>query len=121
MDFQIETTGGRGEMTFEPAADMNLLNNIYLSLMVKKGTFFAKPDFGCRWPDRDKNTDSTAALTREYCLEALQWLLDNGRARAIEVQVERNPDEDRHRLKIRVAAIKADLTQITFETYREVI
>jgi len=121
MDFQIETIAGMGEMTFSPAGDMNLLNNIFLSLMVGQGTFFARPEFGCRRIERAKNTINNADLTRDYCLEALQWLIDNGRAQSIEVTVERDPGGDPHRLKIQVVATKSDLTQVTFETYREVV
>jgi phage gp46-like protein len=120
MDFGIETTGICGEMTFSPPDDQ-VMNNIFLSLSITKGTFFARPDFGMRPLTREKNTDQTAALAREYCLEALQWLLDSGKVTAIEVAVERDMDENPNRLKILVQAIKADLSTITFQTYQEVV
>ena len=120
MDFGIETTGICGNMTFIPPNEQ-LMNNIFLSLSITQGTFFASPDFGMRPLSREKNTDQTAALAREYCLEALQWLLDCGRVTSIDVTVERAMDENPNRLKILVQSIKADLSSITFETYQEVV
>lgn len=121
MDFGIETSTGQGEMTYDPVTDIR--NNIYLSLEVRRGSFFARPGFGSRLHllSREKNTARTAAIARDYCREALQWLLDSGRASAIEVTVERDPEGDPHRLKILVQATQADLTPVTFETFQEVI
>ncbi|MCE5274872.1 MAG: phage GP46 family protein [Deltaproteobacteria bacterium] len=121
MDFSIDTATGRGEMTFEQATD--IMNNIYLSLTVQRGSFFARPGFGSRLHllRREKNTDQAAALAKDYCREALQWLIDCGRAREIAVDVERDPDEDPHRLKVRIQVTQADLSPVTFETYQEVV
>jgi phage gp46-like protein len=121
MDYRIETRSGMGEMTFEMSTDMNLLNNIYLSLMVTRGTFFARPGFGCRRLDRAKNIVSNADLMHDYCREALQWLIDCGRAKSFAITVERDPRDDPHRLRILVVATKADLTAVSFETYLEVV
>lgn len=119
MDFAIVMNNGQAEMTFDKAQD--IFNNIYLSLVIKKGSWWVDPEFGMRDRGRMKNTEQNARLVRQDCLEALQWLLDIGRASAIEVTVERDRTEDLHRLKILVEATKANGTKVTFETFKEVV
>lgn len=121
MDFMIETSGGQGEMTFEPAE--NVLNNIYLSLAIPRGALFCAPAFGSRLHvlARAKNTPQSAALAKDYCLEALQWLIDCGRVKSIDVTIERDPDDDPHRLKAHIQAVQADQTVVTFDTFQEVV
>jgi len=87
MDFSlnIDNRTGLAGMTFEMATDGNLANNVYLSLMIKRGSFFQNPAFGSRLHllQRAKNTSRTEALAVEYCKEALQWLIDVGRVAEI--------------------------------------
>lgn len=119
MDFRIDTTAGQGEMTFDPVTDIR--NNIFLSIKVRRGSFFANPSFGLRAIRPAKNTIQTAGLLREYCREALQWLIDTGKAVSVDVQVERDPAAWPGRMKILVTAVQADLKPVTFETFQEVI
>ncbi len=101
----------------------SIINNIYLSLTVKRGSFFANPEFGSRLHllKRAKNTVRTEMLARDYCLEALQWLLDNGRATSIEVFTERDRAVDLNRLKLLVEATQADGRVVSFEKFVEVV
>jgi phage gp46-like protein len=66
MDFKILTDDDAtvGQMTFDPAGD--IMNNVYLSLVVKRGSWFQNPEFGSRLHllQRAKNTQKTAALPR---------------------------------------------------------
>ncbi len=121
MDFKILTEDGIGQMTFDPAG--NIMNNIFLSLMVQKGSFFQNPDFGSRLHllKREKNTERTAALAEEYCKEALQWLLDTGRATKIEVFSQRDTTQDLHRLKLLVEVTQGDGRVVPFNTFVEVV
>ena len=123
MDFRIniEQGTGLGAMTFEKAD--TILNNIYLSLIVRKGSFFQNTDFGSRLHllKRAKNTEKTAALAEEYCKEALQWLLNIGRATKINVYSERDRLQDLNRLKLLIEVTQSDGKQISFETFAEVI
>jgi phage gp46-like protein len=121
MDMAIETTGVIGAMTWDKAT--TILNNVYLSLMVPRGGWWFNPEFGSRLHllTRAKNTERTALLAREYCREALQWLLDTRRATAVEVEVERDRLQDLHRLKIVVRVTQADGSTVSFETFREVV
>jgi len=120
VDFSI-TIGDEltGAMTFDPATDIT--NNIYLSLTVEKGSFFHNPSFGLRQRGRLKNTETTAALIRHDYLDALQWLIDTGRAKSVDVYVERDRTQDLNRLKILVEVVQADGHKVTFETFREVV
>lgn len=121
MDFKIEIDGATADMTFEKAD--TIMNNIYLSLMIPRGSFFQNPDFGSRLHLllRAKNTANTEMLAKEYCKEALQWITDTGKAKKIEVITERDRTQDLHRLKVLIRATQADGQQVTFETFLEVI
>ena len=122
MDFAIETTGddGIGQMTFTDAT--NYMNNVYLSLMVRKGSFFQNPDFGSRLYllNRSKLTPQTAELVKDYVREALQWMIDAGRATAIGVETEMDTAVT-GRLKVRVEVTQNDGSIITFQTFVGVI
>ncbi len=123
MDFKILTDDDAtvGRMTFDPAGD--IMNNVYLSLVVKRGSWFQNPDFGSRLHllQRAKNTEKTAALAEEYCREALQWLLDVGRATKIDVRTERDRSQDLHRLKLLVEVTQADGRTVSFDRFVEVV
>lgn len=121
MDFKIHMENADGQMTFNKAD--NIFNNVFLSLMIQKGSFFQNPDFGSRLHllKRAKNTEKTAALAEEYCKEALQWLIDTGRAKKIDVYSQRDRIQDLNRLKLLVEVTQADGRQISFETFAEVV
>ncbi len=121
MDFAIAINNGRGEMTFDKAD--SIFNNVFLSLTIDKGSFFADPDFGSRLYllKRAKNTEQTARLARDYCREALQWLLDTGRATAVDIHTQRDRTQDLNRLKLLVEVTQADGRQVSFETFMEVV
>jgi len=123
MDFKILTDDDAtvGRMTFGPAGD--IMNNVYLSLVVKRGSWFQNPDFGSRLHllQRAKNTEKTAALAEEYGQEALQWLIDTARATKIDVHTERDRSQDLHRLKLLVEVTQADGRTVTFDRFVEVV
>lgn len=121
MDYKIEISGVTADMTFEKAD--SILNNIYLSLMIRRGSFFQNPDFGARLHllQRAKNTANTELLAKEYCKEALQWLFDTGKAEKIEVFTERDITQDLHRLKLLIRVTQADGQQVSYATFLEVI
>ena len=119
MDFAIIMNNGQAEQTFDKAGD--IFNNIYLSLAIKKGSWWFDPNFGLRDRGRMKNTEANARLVRQDCKEALQWIIDAGRATSIEVNTERDRSQDLNRLKILVEATQADGKRVTFETFKEVV
>lgn len=120
MDFAIVmNNNGQGEQTFDKSGD--IFNNIFLSLSIKQGSWWFDTTFGLRDRGRMKNTESTARLVREDCKQALQWLIDNGRATSIDVITERDRSQNLNRLKILVEAVQADGKTVTFETFKEVV
>ena len=119
MDYAIAMQNGRGAMTFDKAD--TIFNNVYLSLTVRKGSFFANPEFGSRLHLLRKNTARTAALAEAYAKEALQWLIDTVKATTIEVTAQRNVLSDPCRLKLLVEVTQSDGQNITFEVFVEVV
>jgi len=120
MDFAIVmNNSGQGEQTFDKAGD--IFNNIFISLAIKKGSWWQDPNFGLRDRGRMKNTESTARLVREDCKQALQWIVDTGRAIALDVEVQRDRSQDLNRLKILVSATQSGGRRVTFEKYIEVV
>ncbi len=108
-------------MTFEKATGIG--NNVYLSLMINRGAFVFAPDFGSRLYllARAKNTPQTAALAEEYCREALAWLVETGRAAAVEVTSRADRGRDPHRLALHVSVTQANGQAVAFTTFVEVV
>lgn len=125
MDFAIaiEDQTGSGYMTFDKSQNGNLMNNIFLSLVVRRGSWFQNPSFGSRLHllARSKNTEQTAALAEEYCKEALQWIIEAGKATTVDVLSQRDRAQDPHRLKLLITVTKANGDQVVFTTFVEVI
>ncbi len=121
MVYMITINGTQADMKFGKGDP--LANNVYLSLMIKKGSFFLDPEFGSNLHllKRSKNTERTAAQAREYCLEALQWIKDMGRAKAIEVYTQIDKLQDLHRLKILVQVTKMNDEPVVYELFKEVV
>jgi phage gp46-like protein len=116
MDYKLNINGSIADMTWEKAD--TILNNVYLSLMVKRGTFFQNPDFGMRSLARAKNTKNVEVLAKEYCLEALQWIKDSKKATKIDVFAQR---DSLNRMKVLIEVVQADGRQVNFETFLEVV
>jgi len=125
MDFALRIDNGTGIawMTFDKAEEGNLLNNIYLSLAVRRGAFFQNPGFGSRLHllKRGKNTPRTEAMGIEYCREALQWLIDVGRCSGFNIDAERDRSQNLNRLKLLIEATKADGDVVAFTHFVEVV
>jgi len=119
MDFKIVSSNGLGgQMTWDKAD--NLLTSVILSLGIDRGTFFQDPTFGSRLFEIKKLTTKSVNLAQQYIEEALQWLLDTGKAANITVQVERD-SIDRTRLNVRVQVEERDGNQITYDLYKDLV
>jgi phage gp46-like protein len=119
MDFAITLQNGHPAMGFDQAA--TIFNNVYLSLTVRRGAFFQNPGFGSRLHLLKKNTLRAAALAEEYAKEALQWLLDTGKAASITIAARRDADQDLHRLTLWVEVAQKDGQVVVFEHFVEVV
>jgi phage gp46-like protein len=119
MDFAIVTDGMTSSLTFGKAD--TIINNVFLSLSVVQGSWFANPQFGMRKRERMKNTEQNARLVAEDAKAALKWLVDTGRATAVEVSAQRDRTQDVSRLKLLVEVTQADGRSVTFEKFVEVV
>jgi phage gp46-like protein len=106
-------------MLFVPSSD-SLYNNIYLSIMVPRGRFFFNPDFGSRLSTIKTITPDNMALAIDYCKECLQWLIDIGRVRSLDVQVQRD-DNNVSRLNFVITVTAADNRNVTYTLFYKVI
>lgn len=118
MDFALDTTGTAPAMTFDRAADIR--NNIILTLGITRGGWWFNPDFGLRPLSRLKSTPRTLNLVRAYIAEALQWLLDTGRATALDIDLQRDANPVTGRLAAVITVTQADGVIVTYSTFIEV-
>ncbi|MDH5298118.1 MAG: phage GP46 family protein [Desulfobulbaceae bacterium] len=119
MDFAIVMgDDGLPQMTYDRAA--TIFNNIVLSWTIRRGSLFVRPLFGNRFHLLKKNTARTEALAEEYGKEALQWLLDTGKAIAIRVTAQRDAN-DRNRLNMRAEVTQADGLVVTFDHFVRIV
>ena len=118
IDFLIEFTGRTGRMTFDKIGDIR--NNIFFSLVLKRGAFFRNRLFGSRLHllHRAKATPKTERLARLYAIEALLWLIDAGKAKKISVDTEFGGN---NRLNLFVTVTRTNNTINTFQTFIEVV
>jgi len=120
MDFKLTYDNQTGEIdqTFDPSSD--ILNNIIISLAIKKGSWWHDPLFGVTHRPRLKNTPVSARLVKQDYEQALQWIIDAGRATGIIVETWRH-EHDRHRLNVLVTATQANGHIVTYQTFKEVV
>lgn len=109
MDSLLDpATGGYvlagGELLRDEAR--GLANAVYLRIMTPLGSYWADAALGSRLHEltREKDLPRVAVLAKRYCEEALAPLLADGRARSIEVDVERLHDG---RLRLLVTVVDA--------------
>ena len=117
MNYSIENINGIGQMTFTQAVDIR--TNIWLSLHIPYGKWFADPTFGCKLGQIKKITTGNILLAQQYVEQALQWLLQVGRAVSIIVVAEADT-QDPNRLNIKVEATQPDGLLIKYQEFRPV-
>ncbi len=81
-----------GALIRDPAR--GLANAVYLRLMTPLGSYWADATLGSRLHKlaREKDVARVAVLAKAYCEQALQVLIDDGRAQGVEVSTERLHD-----------------------------
>jgi len=120
MDLAIVLNNGLADVNLTGSAE-DIFNNIYISVGIERGSWFFNPRFGLRRRERLKNTEKTRRLIEADYREALQWIIDAGRATRIDVTTERDRNQVTGRLKILIEAYQADGSKVTFTTFKEVI
>jgi phage gp46-like protein len=92
-----------------------LANAAYVRLMTPLGSYWADPTLGSRLHElqREKDVARVTVLAKQYAEAALKPLLDDGRAEAIVVTVERVQDATkagRLQLAIQLTAVSGEVT-----------
>lgn len=86
MNYQIEIDEkGQGYTTWETSK--GILNNVFLSVKIKRGSWFKEPDYGLEIRDIKRKTESNRNLLQQRYEEALNWMYDARRASSINVEV----------------------------------
>jgi hypothetical protein len=94
--------------------------NIWYSLNVVRGAMFTNPDFGLKKRTvRTTDDDSMAELKQDYN-NALQWIIDLGRAVAIDIVVQRNASL-RTRADAVISITRPDKTIQTYNVWQDVL
>jgi phage gp46-like protein len=95
-----------------------LANAVYLRLMTPLGSYWAAPGMGSRLHEllgRAKALANTALIAEQYASEALQTLLDDGRASSIEVEaVAKDMDDASKALALHITVVDAAGQQVVF-------
>lgn len=70
-----------------------LANAVYLRLATPLGSYWEDPSLGSRLHElqREKDLARISVLAKQYAEQALQPIIDDGRATSIEVETERQP------------------------------
>jgi len=107
-----------GRLESDPAN--GLANAVYLRLMTPRGSYWAEPLMGSRLHDlaREKDVARVAILARQYAAQALQPIIDDGRASTINIDTEQ-PRNGRLNLLITVTDAGGD--RVTFTHPVEVL
>ncbi len=96
-----------------------ILNNIYLSIMIKRGSFFYNRNFGSRLHllHRAKNTERTQKLAIAYAKEATDWIIEQGKAKTITITTQKQQE----RLKLLITAQQQNGGIVEFSKFLEVV
>lgn len=100
-----------GDLARDPAG--GLANAVYLRIKTPLGTWWAAPTLGSRLHElqREKDVPRMQVLARQYCEQALQPLVDDGRVSRLTVTTEHQIG----RLAVRVELLDAAQRAHTFE------
>jgi phage gp46-like protein len=120
MDFKILLNAQypSGGLTFTKNSDIR--TDIFNSINIKKGYFFQNKEFGSDLYKIRKLTSPNVLLAKQYIEAALEWLLSTGRAKSLNVIVERDTS-DVSRLNIKVEAQQPDGLMIIYEQFKRVV
>lgn len=100
-----------GKLTPDPAG--GLANAVYFRLMTPLGSYWAEPALGSRLHElqREKDVARVARLAQQYAEQALQPILDDGRAMSIKIETARQPG----RLLLLITITASNGNTVTFQ------
>lgn len=119
MDYILSANSSSpgGKLTLSKNVDLS--TNIFNSLNINYGSFFQRPTFGSKLYLIKKVTEANIRLAQQYVMEALDWLLQTGRATAITAEVVKD-EKNWSRFNISVTATQASGLIITYQQYKMV-
>lgn len=88
LDYQL-TINDTGPAIVSFNCTDSLANNLLLSLIVKKGSFFLDPEFGSRLHEISTTSENDLQLSIKYAEEATVWLVRTKKVNLIKVSAER--------------------------------
>jgi phage gp46-like protein len=97
----------------------SFVNNILLSVFIKKGSFFAVPWLGSLLHTIKKITSDSVLLAKSYVETALKWMVDCGRVTNLVVITEVN--DAGNAIAIMVTGKKQNGDNIDFKTFYPVV
>ncbi len=122
-DFKLYTDNGK-LMLDASATETSVINNITMSLSVRKGSWWFNPDFGCELYKlrTAKASSATAELVKTYVKTALDWLVSSRRLETIEIATEIVPagGAQRGRINYVVTAYPANGDALSYSNFVEV-
>lgn len=117
MDFALQNnSNGHVEMSYNAVNDIR--NNILISLIVKKGTFFLDLAFGSLIHEVKTTSPSDLNLLKSYCAAALQWMIDIKKVKSFEILVRHYSPGT---VIINITADLFDDKKVTYEHYLRVV
>jgi len=118
MDFKIiSERNGTAKMSWDKSDDIT--GNLYFSLNIVPGTLFNNPTFGLLLSDIKKVTVAKLTLIKQRVVNAVQWIIDVGKATYIDVLVERDL-ANINRVNIKIEALQANGTNLSYSQFRTV-
>ena len=118
-DFQIDITNPvEPGLTYDK--ETTVINNIYLSLAIKKGSFFQNTELGSLLHTIKKIIPTTPNLVIDYINQALKWIVDAGRITDLEV-ISEIDDNVMNRVNFKVTATQANGLLVTFTNFVSVV
>ena len=116
MDYLIKIDSmNKPQMTFNAAN--SIVNNIILSLAVKKGAFFLDPDFGSRLFEIKTASDQNILLAQRYAKDALVWLIKIDKLSSVDVSAKKISDG----IILHIYCILKDGKTISYQYFHRVV
>jgi phage gp46-like protein len=120
-DYKVDFVYDETTKTFTLTSTMAdvVKNNIILSIMIRIGELPGAPSFGSRRHEITSGGDAGARDLERFDAEAMQWIVDIGRAKSIAVKAWPEPGEP-GRLNEIITAVLMDGESLPFETFYRV-
>lgn len=115
----IDISSSKPLFVYETTTDP-LVTNMYLSLAVKRGSWWFNKEFGIRKDLITKISTNSKDIVRDVILEAFQWMIDAGKVRYFSIITELDIS-DSTRINLDIKAEKTNGDIVKFATFMSVV